>query len=131
LPKEKGRHLINIPEMRLYYFLKGDSMVKTFPIGIGVTANVTPVGRFYIREKVVSPRWHIPKDLRKKYDGQKFMPPGPENPLGSHWMGLSMKGYGIHGTNLHGLWGALSPMAVFAFTEDILISILSCPSDTC
>jgi L,D-transpeptidase ErfK/SrfK len=112
--------LINIPEMRLYYFSKGESMVKTFPIGIGVTANVTPVGRYFIREKVVSPRWHIPRDLRNKYDGKKFMPPGPENPLGSHWMGLSIKGYGIHGTNLPWAVGRLvTHGCIRLYPEDI------------
>ena len=47
--------LINIPEMRLYLFRKNISMVNTFPIGIGVTDNFTPVGRFYIKNKRVSP----------------------------------------------------------------------------
>jgi L,D-transpeptidase ErfK/SrfK len=112
--------LINIPEMRLYYFSKGESMVKTFPIGIGVTANVTPVGRYFIREKVVLPRWHIPRDLRNKYDGKKFMPPGPENPLGSHWLGLSIKGYGIHGTNLPWAVGRLvTHGCIRLYPEDI------------
>lgn len=113
--------LINIPEMRLYLFLKKISMVITFPIGIGVTENFTPVGRFYIKEKRVSPTWHIPISLREKYEGRKSIPPGPENPLGSHWMGLSIRGYGIHGTNFPWAVGRLvTHGCIRLYPEDIL-----------
>ncbi len=113
--------LINIPEMRLYLFLKKISQVKTFPIGIGVTENLTPVGRFYIKEKVVSPTWHIPPSLQEKYEGRKSIPPGPENPLGSHWMGLSIRGYGIHGTNFPWAVGRLvTHGCIRLYPEDIL-----------
>jgi L,D-transpeptidase ErfK/SrfK len=113
--------VINIPEMRLYLFLKKISMVKTFPIGIGVTENITPVGRFYVKEKRVSPTWHIPISLREKYGGRKSIPPGPENPLGSHWMGLSITGYGIHGTNFPWAVGRLvTHGCIRLYPEDIL-----------
>jgi L,D-transpeptidase ErfK/SrfK len=112
--------LINIPEMRLYLFLNRILRVKTFPIGIGVTSHFTPVGRFSVQEKVLSPSWNIPKDLRKKYHGRKTMPPGPENPLGSHWMGLSIKGYGIHGTNFPWAVGRLVTQGcIRLYPEDI------------
>jgi len=112
--------LINIPEMRLYLFLKKISMVKTFPIGIGVTENFTPVGRFYINEKKIFPTWYIPNSLREKYEGKKSIPPGPDNPLGSHWMGLSIKGYGIHGTNFPWAVGRLvTHGCIRLYPEDI------------
>ena len=113
--------LINIPEMRLYYFFKKISMVKTFPIGIGVTENTTPIGRFYVKEKRVSPTWHIPLSLREKYGGKKSIPPGPENPLGSHWLGLSVRGYGIHGTNFPWAVGRLvTHGCIRLYPEDII-----------
>ncbi len=113
--------LINIPEMRLYFFLKKISMVKTFPIGIGVTENATPVGRFYVKDKRVSPTWHIPSSLREKYGGRKSIPPGPDNPLGSHWMGLSITGYGIHGTNFPWAVGRLvTHGCIRLYPEDIV-----------
>jgi len=113
--------LINIPEMRLYLFLKKISMVKTFPIGIGVTENFTPIGRFYIIEKSVSPTWHIPISLRDKYEGRKSIPPGPDNPLGSHWLGLSIRGYGIHGTNFPWAVGRLvTHGCIRLYPEDIV-----------
>ncbi|MDI6762412.1 MAG: L,D-transpeptidase family protein [Thermodesulfobacteriota bacterium] len=112
--------VINIPEMRLYLFFKKISMVKTFPIGIGVTENFTPVGRFHIKEKRVSPTWHIPLSLREKYEGRKSIPPGPENPLGSHWLGLSIRGYGIHGTNFPWAVGRLvTHGCIRLYPEDI------------
>jgi L,D-transpeptidase ErfK/SrfK len=113
--------VINIPEMRLYLFFRKTSLVKTFPIGIGETENFTPVGRFYIKEKRVSPTWHIPVSLREKYEGRKSILPGPENPLGSHWMGLSKKGYGIHGTNFPWAVGRLvTHGCIRLYPEDIL-----------
>lgn len=96
-------------------------MVKTFPIGIGVTENTTPIGRFYVKEKRISPTWHIPLSLREKYEGRKFIPPGPDNPLGSHWLGLSIKGYGIHGTNFPWAVGRLvTHGCIRLYPEDIL-----------
>jgi L,D-transpeptidase ErfK/SrfK len=119
--------LINIPERRLYFFFKKISMVKTFPIGIGVTENFTPTGRFYIRDKRVSPTWHIPISLREKYEGRKSIPPGPDNPLGSHWMGLSIKGYGIHGTNFPWAVGRLvSHGCIRLYPEDIVRLSIPC-----
>ena len=88
--------LINIPETRLYLFFKNISMVKTFPIGIGVTENTTPTGRFYVKDKRVFPTWHIPPSLREKYEGKRSIPPGPDNPLGSHWLGLSIRHSSSH-----------------------------------
>jgi len=113
--------LMNIPEMRLYFFFKKISMVKTFPIGIGVTENTTPIGRFYVKDKRVSPTWHIPVSLREKYEGKKSIPPGPENPLGSHWLGLSISGYGIHGTNFPWAVGRLvTHGCIRLYPEDIV-----------
>ncbi|MBS3920505.1 MAG: L,D-transpeptidase family protein [Deltaproteobacteria bacterium] len=113
--------VINIPEMRLYLFFKKISMVKTFPIGIGVTENFTPVGRFHIKEKRVSPTWHIPLSLLEKYEGRKSIPPGPDNSLGSHWLGLSIRGYGIHGTNFPWAVGRLvTHGCIRLYPEDIV-----------
>jgi len=122
LPEGKWNGIvINIPEMRLYFFSKKISMVKTFPIGIGVTENTTPIGRFYVKEKRVSPTWHIPLSLLEKYEGRKFIPHGPDNPLGSHWLGLSIKGYGIHGTNFPWAVGRLvTHGCIRLYPEDIV-----------
>jgi L,D-transpeptidase ErfK/SrfK len=99
LPETKKEEVvINIAEMRLYRFFPRVRMVKTYPVGIGDEGWHTPVGIYKIVDRQVDPAWSVPKSLREKY-GVSLMPPGPENPLGRHWLGLSRKGYGIHGTN--------------------------------
>lgn len=94
--------VINLPEMRLYYFFKqsGKTMVRTFPIGIGDEGTDTPTGIFRITQKTVNPTWYPPASIRKERpELPAFVPPGPDNPLGSHSMRLSGGSYLIHGTN--------------------------------
>lgn len=94
--------LINLSEMRLYYFFKQKKslLVRTFPIGIGDEGNDTPVGSFKIIEKIVKPAWHVPASIKKERpELPDVIPPGPDNPLGSHALRLSLGSYLIHGTN--------------------------------
>lgn len=94
--------VINISEMRLYYFFKQKKtlLVRTFPIGIGDEGNDTPVGNFKIIEKIVNPAWHVPESIKKERpELPNVVPPGPENPLGTHALRLSLGSYLIHGTN--------------------------------
>ncbi|NIO10022.1 MAG: L,D-transpeptidase family protein [Deltaproteobacteria bacterium] len=97
-PKAKG-FVLNIPEMRLYYYLS-DTEVMTFPLGIGMEGWDTPAGKYRIGEKRKNPIWYVPKSIQAEMDEPRsVIPPGPENPLGSYWMRLSHTSYGIHGTN--------------------------------
>ena len=100
LPREHARgFLLNIPEMRLYYYLS-DSEVMTFPLGVGMEGWDTPAGKYWIGEKRKDPVWYIPASIQQEMESpRKFVPPGPDNPLGSYWMRLSKTTYGIHGTN--------------------------------
>jgi L,D-transpeptidase ErfK/SrfK len=93
--------IINAAELRLYYFMKAgiDTVVKTFPIGIGDTDWPTPLGDFKVGEKRKNPAWYVPPSLREKYR-VKVIPPGPENPLGEYWIRLSNSSYGMHGTDI-------------------------------
>ncbi|UCF81946.1 MAG: L,D-transpeptidase family protein [Desulfobacteraceae bacterium] len=103
LPTTKHeRVVINLPEMRLYRFFPLIKIVRTYPVGIGDLGWETPQGVYRVVEHVVDPTWEIPLSLQEKY-GITKVPPGPENPLGKYWIGLSRKGYGIHGTNFP--WG--------------------------
>lgn len=103
LPPTKLEELvINIPELRLYFFDKKSKTVQTYPIGIGDEGWETPIKTGYIAEKRPNPAWYIPESLQAKY-GMKVMPPGPENPLGEYMMKLSIGPYGIHGTHMP--WG--------------------------
>jgi L,D-transpeptidase ErfK/SrfK len=100
VPKRKGV-VINISEMRLYLFTgKGTNMMTTFPIGVGDEGKETPVGEFKVTMKIVDPPWHVPKSIRlENPELPAVVPPGPENPLGTHALRLSIPSVLIHGTD--------------------------------
>jgi hypothetical protein len=87
--------IINLPAMTLSLYNKG-LVTATFPIAIGNSVSPSQLGPTYIINKVANPTYY-PPDWAKK--GLKPIPPGPDNPVGTMWMGLERKGYGIHGTN--------------------------------
>ena len=90
--------VINLSEMRLYYFTK--DKVMTYAIGIGDQGKDTPVGSFKIVDKLVNPPWVVPASIRKERpELPAVVPAGPDNPLGSHAMRLSRPSILIHGTN--------------------------------
>ena len=70
--------------------------VATFPIATGMAAYPTPVGNFRIVTKQRNPWWYPPS--AGWASGASPIPPGPGNPLGTRWMGLSVGSVGIHGT---------------------------------
>ena len=90
--------LINLPEMRLYYFDRGNFM--TFPIGIGDEGKLTPLGTYYIARKKEKPFWFPPPSIRAEDpDLPEVVPPGPDNPMGEYALYLDRGLYTIHGTN--------------------------------
>lgn len=94
--------VINLSEMRLYYFhnSKGLNLVSTFPVGIGSEGRDTPEGIFRVIEKMERPSWHVPESIKTERPYlPDIVPPGPDNPLGSHALRLSLSSYLIHGTN--------------------------------
>jgi L,D-transpeptidase ErfK/SrfK len=116
--KEEGI-VINIAELRLYYFLKGIRMIKTCPIGIGDQGWHTPLGIFRIGSKRIRPTWFVPPSLQAKY-GVKTVPAGPDNPLGDYYMALDGTDYGIHGTNFPWAVGRLvTHGCIRLYPEDI------------
>lgn len=99
--------VINLAELRLYYFHKDGRLVTTHPIGIGKKDWETPLGTGTIVQKTKDPYWRPPKSIRAWFDEHnkylpEVVPPGPENPLGKYAMRLSIPGYLIHGTNMPG-----------------------------
>lgn len=107
----KTRIEINLPAYRLTLF-KGDEAVASYPVAIGAPdrkvgkitrVTATPTGRFTIGKKTKNPSWFPPSWFVREQgwaDGF-FIGPGPSNPLGVRWLGLSRPGYvgyGIHGT---------------------------------
>jgi len=99
LPPAKGEGIvINVPELRLYYFIARYGSVCTYPVTVGEKETPTPIGTFRVVEKEVDPQWNIPVRLQHKYK-EKSVPPGEDNPIGKYWLGLSRSRYGIHGTD--------------------------------
>ena len=82
---------------RLYLY-NGIRFVRVFPVATGQAVWPTPLGRFQIVVKQVNPWWYPPTQDAWAA-GAKPVPPGPGNPLGTRWMGLSAPGVGIHGTS--------------------------------
>jgi L,D-transpeptidase ErfK/SrfK len=115
--------IINLPEMRLYLFLliEEKQYVITYPIGIGQQGMHTPLGIFTITGKVTKPVWKVPESIRKEEpELPPFVRPGPDNPLGEYWLQISVKGYGIHGTNRpHGIGRRVSHGCIRLYPEDI------------
>ncbi len=77
-------------EDRKLALLEDGQVKKVYPVSVGKPSSPSPVGTFVIERRVMNPTY--------AHNG-KVVPPGPGNPVGSRWMGLSIRGYGIHGTN--------------------------------
>jgi lipoprotein-anchoring transpeptidase ErfK/SrfK len=89
--------VVNRGQNRLYLF-DGTKLFRTFPVATGQAIYPTPAGTWHIVVKWKNPWWYPPtQDSWAK--GLKPVPPGPSNPLGTRWMGLSAPGVGIHGTD--------------------------------
>lgn len=80
---------------RLYLY-RGMRFWRLFGVATGQAQYPTPLGRFSVMVKWRNPWWYPPASPWAA--GQKPIPPGPDNPLGTRWMGLSAPGVGIHGT---------------------------------
>ena len=94
--------VINLAEYRLYYFT--DGKVQVYPVGVGTEENPSPLTNAEVTMPLESPAWYPPASIRAEYEASgdylpRMIPPGPGNPLGSHALMLSEKGYLIHGTN--------------------------------
>ena len=85
----RRRVVVSLPERTLSLFENGQ-VVRVFSVAIGAPQTPTPVGTFTIKNRIPNPTYYRPG---------KVIGPGPSNPLGTRWMGLDLKGYGIHGTD--------------------------------
>ena len=116
--------VVNIAEMRLFVFSHDrPQTVTTFPIGIGDEGKETPVGTFTVIEKIRDPAWYVPESIRKERpDLPAVVPPGPDNPMGSHALRLSKRTVLIHGTNRPwGIGARVSHGCIRLYQEDIAL----------
>ncbi len=77
-------------EDRKLALLENGQVKKIYTVAVGRPSTPSPVGTFVIERRAMNPTY--------SHNG-KVVPPGPGNPVGTRWMGLSLHGYGIHGTN--------------------------------
>jgi len=87
---EVKRVLVVSLEDRKLALVEDGQVKKVYSVAVGKPSTPSPVGTFTIERRVVNPVYH--------HSG-KTVQPGPNNPVGTRWMGLSIRGYGIHGTN--------------------------------
>ncbi|HET8893579.1 MAG TPA: L,D-transpeptidase [Gaiellaceae bacterium] len=95
-PETNGPVIVIRRASNLLTLYNGVRYIRQFKVATGQTIYPTPLGRFSIVVMWKNPWWYPPPDPWAK--GKKPTPPGPGNPLGTRWMGLSAPGVGIHGT---------------------------------
>ena len=88
--RPQRRIVVSLADRKLGLF-EGDLLVKTYDVAVGKPSTPSPEGEFSIISRIVKPTWYGP---------DKVVGPGKTNPVGTRWIGLSEKGYGIHGTNV-------------------------------
>ncbi len=102
---------VNVPQRQLFLFRAGELQAQ-HPVGLGRPSWRTPTGRFTISRREVDKAWVVPRSIqdemrREGRPVRSVVPPGPDNPLGRHWLGLSPGSCGIHGT--------IAPASVYRF----------------
>ncbi|MEF1290648.1 L,D-transpeptidase family protein, partial [Vibrio sp. M260118] len=103
---ERKGIVINLAELRLYYFPEHSNEVQIFPVGIGRVGRDTPEMETTISQKRPNPTWTPPASIRRDYLAKGIelpavVPAGPDNPLGEYALRLAhgVGDYLIHGTN--------------------------------
>jgi L,D-transpeptidase ErfK/SrfK len=96
---------VNLPQRMLFHF-EGGRLSGAYPVAIGQPARQwqTPIGAFKVIQLREDPTWRVPASIQREEeeagkDVEDEVEPGPDNPLGKYWIGLSFPIIGIHGTN--------------------------------
>jgi lipoprotein-anchoring transpeptidase ErfK/SrfK len=83
------RVVVSIPDRKLA-LIENNRLVSVYPVAVGAPVSPSPVGTFMVVNRVSNPTYYTPG---------KVVGPGATNPIGTRWIGLNEKGYGIHGTD--------------------------------
>ena len=83
------RIVVSVPDRRLAV-VEDSRIVLLLDVAVGKPATPSPIGTFTIVNRIPNPTYYRPGLV---------IPPGPRNPLGTRWIGINLKGYGLHGTD--------------------------------
>ncbi len=89
LLRPRRQVVVSIPDRKLAV-LEDGKVLRVFQVAVGADVSPSPTGEFQISHRLTNPTYYHPGVV---------IPAGPNNPLGPRWVGLSQKGFGIHGTN--------------------------------
>jgi hypothetical protein len=104
--------VVNKTERKLYWRRGIDDIIKVYSVAVGKKETQTPEGEYRIVEKIKDPIWYKEHEIIPAND--------PKNLLGTRWMGLDQKGYGIHGTrHPWSIGGAVSHGCVRMHNRDV------------
>ena len=103
--------VISLPQ-RMLFFFRGGRLASAYPVAVGRSDWPTPTGDFTVVNRQTDKTWVVPPSIQEEMrrEGKRVLtevPPGPDNPLGRHWIGLSLPAIGIHGT--------IAPASVYGF----------------
>lgn len=97
---KNGAILVDISSRALHYWSQDAQTYRLFPTSVPLTEDLTRRGRTRITKKVLGPSWRpTPSMLKRNPEWPDYIPPGPDNPLGTHALWLSWTYYRIHGTH--------------------------------
>ena len=135
-PGPRKGMVLNLAEMRIFYYHPEEDLVSTYPVGVGRQGWSTPVGDTKIISKKMHPAWHPPASIRREEERRgktlpSVVPAGPHNPLGQYAMHLGISGILIHGTNRPSSIGLKSSHGcIRMYANDIKELFLSVPIQT-
>lgn len=92
--------LVDTKSRALHFWSEDKSVYKLYPTSVPISPELTRLGRTRVTKKVKDPDWRpTPAMLERNPDWPLYVPPGPDNPLGTHALHLSWQYYRIHGTH--------------------------------
>ncbi len=96
----QGAILVDTTSRALHYWSEDESIYKLYPTSVPMTEDLTRRGRTQITKRVDGPDWRPTPAMKKRNpEWPDYMPPGPDNPMGTHALHLSWTYYRIHGTH--------------------------------
>ena len=97
---KNGAILVDMTSRALHFWSEDEYIYNLYPSSVPMSDELTRRGRTKVVKKVEGPSWRpTPSMLERNPEWPEFMPPGPENPLGTHALYLSWQYYRIHGTH--------------------------------